>query len=290
MSTAAATTTPTPTATTTPGQTVVQTTTTPAATTTPAPSEWYSSFPDDLKSKVQQKNFKDPAAMAESYFNVEKLIGHPAERLLKLPENMSDKEAMKAIFGKLGRPEKSDDYKVPMPEKGGDENFAKAAKSMFHEAGLTVSQGEELTNRWNGWINETQKANEAAKVAKVEADDKALRKEWGAAFEQNIKTGAQAAKTFGLTEEQINSLQEHLGLPSTMKFFYHIGSKLGEADFVTASSTGSGKGILSPGAANARIQQLGKDKEFMNKYANGDRAAIEEMTNLHQWANPEQTA
>src|SRR5690606_18358521 len=86
------------------------TTTTPAApaattTTQTTATDWTSGFSDDLKGFVQNKGFKDPASVLDSYRNLEKLMGTPKERLLRLPENMDDANAMGEIYTRLGRPQ-----------------------------------------------------------------------------------------------------------------------------------------------------------------------------------------
>ena len=82
----------------------------PVVTETPAapaaPADWTAGLPEEMKGYVQNKGFKDPSAVVESYRNFEKLMGVPQDRMIKLPEKAEDKAAWDSIYNRLGRPEK----------------------------------------------------------------------------------------------------------------------------------------------------------------------------------------
>jgi hypothetical protein len=60
---------------------------------------------------------------------------------------------------------------------------------------------------------------------------------------------------------------------------------MGEGGFV-GGDRGQQSGVLTPEAAQQRIQALRKDTEFLNKYAAGDEKARREFEQLHKWAYP----
>ena len=258
---------------------------TPPSSTTP-PSDWTSGLNDDFKGYVQNKGFKDPTAVLDSYRNLEKLMGAPKERLLKLPEKMDDDAAMMEIYNKLGRPEKADDYNLPVPA-GMDDSFAKWAKGSFHEMGLTKGQAEKFGGKWNEYVQSQVAARQEAAKTKITAEVESLKKEWGMAHDQNVNVAKNAAKAFGVTEEMINKMEATIGFAPLMKFMHGIGSKLGESNFVGGNSGGgSFSGAMAPGIAQAQIQALKQDPGFTAKYVAGDSEARAKMEHLHKMAYP----
>lgn len=264
----------------TPPATPPTTTGTPATTTNA--TDWTSGLAEDVKGYVQTKGFKDPASVVESYRNLEKTLGVPKERLLKLPEK-ADAPEWNEIYNRLGKPEKADEYAIPMPEKGGDEAFAKWAKETFHGLNLTRTQGEQLAGKWNEYVGKMTQAQQAQQAAQVEKDVASLKTEWGAAHEQNVNIARRAAQTFGLQGEMVDRLEAAIGFGPLMKMLHTIGSKLGEDSFVGSESKG-GAGIPTPNQAQYQIKTLKQDTDFMRRFASGETAARDMWEKLHKYA------
>jgi hypothetical protein len=259
----------------------------PAAANGGQPADWTSGLPEQTRMFVQNKGFKDPTQVVESYQNLEKLMGAPKDRLLKLPEKFDSPE-MNEIYDKLGRPKDPTGYtfKIPEGQKANTE-FTGWAQSQFHKLGLTKAQGEQLAQAWNEYaVGDVQKQTEQYQST-LKSEDTALKKEWGAAYDQNIKACQKAAKEFGLNEENISKLEQALGYSATLKFMAKIGAKVGEDSFVTGDNGSGFQGALTPDRALAEIAELKKDAEFVRKYASGDREAYQKMERLHKFAFPE---
>lgn len=253
---------------------------------TPAPSSWIDGFSEDLKGYVENKGFKDPATVVDSYRNLEKLLGS-RDKLLKLPDKEDDAEAWKEIYNKLGRPEKPEDYKLQAPDMDKDNGFSKWAEGTFHELGLSRKQAEGLAQKWNDYVAQGAQSLKENAQEKLKQEEAALKKEWGAAYEQNANIVDRAASALGLDDKTLQSLRDSMGSAAAMKFIHNLGTKLGEGEYVSGNNQGGGFGVLSPAAARNRIQALKADPDFVRRYTSGDAAAREEMTRLHQWANPE---
>jgi hypothetical protein len=257
---------------------------TPPAATPPASTatDWTSNLNPDMKGFVQNKGFKDPASVLESYVNLEKLIG-AKEKLIKLPDNMDDPAALKEIFGKLGLPEKSDEYGFEIPKEPGDaQDFVKWAKDAFHESGLTKKQATTLAEKWTKFFTDAETNEATAYKSSIEAQQTSLKKEWGAAYEQKIAAGRSAASALGVTGEQVDALEKVMGFEATMKFMDRIGSKIMEPGFAPANP-GSANGHLTPEQALNRKTSLMADADFRKRYLNGDTGAREEMERLHKY-------
>lgn len=248
--------------------------------------EWYATFNDDTKGYVQSKGFKDPGAVVESYRNLEKLMGAPSERIIKLPEKFDDPNVMGPIYDKLGRPQKPEEYGLVTPKEGGDAEFTSAAAKAFYEQGLSRQQATKLTEWWNGLVASRVQAISTAKENAFNQESTKLKAEWGAAHEQNVDIGKKAAATFGITKEQIDGIEKVLGFAGTMKLFHNIGSKLGEHSYVDGNGGSQMGGKLTPEQAKYKLGQLSKDTDWVRRYTNGDTAAREEMEKLQKFMNP----
>lgn len=267
------------------------TTTDPAAggATTGAQANWYDSFQNaELKGYIANKQFKSPEVLAEAYKNFEGLRGVSQDRILTLPEK-ADAPEWAGIYNRLGRPEKADGYKIPVPE-GDKGEFAKQAAIWFHEAGLTQRQAEMVAKKWNEHAAASQKVDTDAIAQKHAEEVATLQREWGAAHKQNVELGQLAARKFGFTEEKMAAIEKILGYSGTMKMFHEIGAGLGEHAFQGSGQGGGAggfKGIPTPDQAKAKIAELRADNDFVSRYVAGDHLAREEMERLHKQAYPE---
>jgi hypothetical protein len=278
---------------------MVDTPTAPALATspveTPAPTpaasdaafDWSKSGLDaDNLGYVQSKNFKDPAALAGSYRNLEKLIGVPPDQVLKLPQDDLP-ASWDPVFAKLGRPEKADGYTLPVPE-GVDPGFAKTASTWFHEAGLSQKQAKAVTEKWNAFAGDQAKVQTEQAQARDKEQLTALQGEWGP---QNMQANSaivdRAAAEFGMAPDMVDALKASMGAGNAMKFLYNIGLKLGtEGEFIGSDGKPVSTGGLSPDAARTQIAELRKDREFVKRYANGGAVERAELDRLHRVAYP----
>jgi hypothetical protein len=231
---------------------------------------------------VQNKGWRGPADVVQSYQGLEKLRGVPQERLLALPDG-TDPAAWGPIYDKLGRPQDAAGYQLEVPE-GNDGEFAKAAAAQMHQLGLTKTQGETLAKWWNAEQARMLGAimEERSNSNKQEAE--ALTREWGAAHEKNLQVARNAAKAFGADEEIINAMQEQIGYAKTLKFFQQIGAKMGEADFVDGQGQDL-SGAMSPAQAKAEIATLKADNVWVDRLLAGGQEENRRMQQLIRWAS-----
>lgn len=246
-------------------------------------STWTSSFNDDMKGYISNKGFKDPAMLADAYRNLEKLHGVPADRIAKLPERFyDDKGAMtaegRAIYERLGAPKKADEYGLKAPQ-GGDQKALDAFMSKAHELGLTKAQAESL-NKWGDEVNGGRsKAMQEAMVAKFNDEDRALKAEWGGAFDQEKKIAADGMRKMGWDGKTVDAMASVLGHKETMKLLNQVGKSTGESQFFGAQKQDM---KMIPQNAKAKIEELKGDKTFYERLSSGDRDAKAQWDRLHQ--------
>lgn len=249
----------------------------PAAPPAPAPTDfsWDTHIQDEAtRGWLKAKGVKDPATLASSYRELEKFVGVPKEQLLKLPENLDSPEA-EAIFRRLGKPAKAEDYKLD----GEMKDFAE----QFHKANLSTKQAEALVKAYTERAtNQAKAAQEAAQTA-LNNEVEALKKTWGNAHDQKMQLAAHAAQKFGLGAEGLSAIQKAMGYTKGAEFLATLGEKMGEAKFIQGNG-GSTK--LDTDTAKSKISEKMADPAFMKRYASGDKAAIAEMMRLGEDAYP----
>ena len=254
---------------------------------------WYSSIPDEgVRNWAAAKGWKDPAAVVESAYNLEKLIGFDrAGRTLVVPKDDAPPEEWAKFSKALGVPETPDGYKLPVPE-GDTGEFAKVAAQMMHKAGIPPREATALAAQWNDYM--TQQASQA-QAQQAQAADREFGEvvaSWGPEAEANLELGKRAAAQFipaaNAQERQqlLSKIEGAVGTATMLKMFAAIGKGLGEHKVVDAG--GGASFGMSPAEANAKIQSLKGDREWVAKYLSGDRAKIDEMQRLIVLANPAQ--
>lgn len=262
----------------------------PAAPAANAP--WYGSADPETLGWMENKGFKQDSLTPELALKVihnnrslEKLMGAPADRLLKLPAADAAPEEWNGVFAKLGKPAEAAGYEIPLPEKGADPAFAEWAKSAFFESDMTKAQAARLTEKWNGYVAKATEAAENAFLEKANAEVQALKGEWGAAFEKHTAIAKQAAKAFGVDEATMDKLERGMGSAAMLKFFHNIGAKIGEDSFEGAGSTPSFNGVYTPEGAKSKIAELQRDSAWTSRYLAGGKVELDEMRRLQEMAN-----
>lgn len=254
----------------------------------PAATDWTSTYTEEARGFIQAKGWKDQNEVVNSYVNLEKFVGADPKSLLKVPGESADQKDWEPIYDRLGRPKTADGYKLEIPKENGSPEFAKAASETFHKLGLSEKQGQELVKWWNQ-NQETQiKSFGEQKTAQIETQRGALKKEWGAAHDQNINAAKRAVGEFvklepGKRDALIDAIESVIGFDGTMKFFHSLGSKIGEASFHSGSQNQSHNGPMTPEAANAEIKRLSADPDFTKKYLAGNAEARTRMQLLHEY-------
>lgn len=257
-------------------------------------SQWFDGIQNpELKTWVQAKGWKDPAAVAESTYNLEKLIGfEKAGRTVVLPKEDATPEELRAFHQKMGVPEKADDYlgvlKVP---EGQSDAFAKQAANWFHEAGIPPKQAAILAEKWNAYAQEQGTQQQTVSAQQSEADFGKVVSAWGKDADANLELGKRAAQQFipAKTSDEraamLGKIEAAIGTEAMLNMFASIGKGMGEHRMVTGEGSMFG---MSPAEAQAKIASLKSDKTWTQAYLSGDKSKLSELERLTKIAYPEQ--
>jgi hypothetical protein len=256
--------------------------------------EWGKSkgYKPEQMAKVFAEN-PDMYSMANSYRNAEKLLG--GEKLV-LPKDASDQAGWDALYNKLGRPEKPDGYKIPLPEGSAGGEFEAWARNTFHGAGLTQTQAELVGNKFNEMMAQTIAKDEAEAKQQAAQERVAIEKEWGADFKANEEIARRATaalgKTVGIDGLDLDRMEQAFGLAKSLKMMEQIGRimKLDSDSFEGSNNPDRGVGVKSVEAARTEKDNLFKDGEFVKKLQAGDtlaKAKIAALNAIISQANPQ---
>lgn len=248
-----------------------------------APADWTSTFNDEFKGYVQNKGWKSPDQVVDSYRSLEKFHGVPPEQLVKLPKDLSSPEgqqALEQLYTRLGRPATPDGYKVEIPKEHGSPEFAKGASEAFHKAGLTEGQAKAITDFFNNFAQGQIQARGEQFKQTIETGKANLKKEWGAAHEHNMSVARRAAAEFGADGKMIDAMEAAVGYDGVMKFFHGLGSKIGEATFHGGKGGSNPNAPMTPSQAKSRLAELKNDPAFIKRWAGGDATARAEVAKL----------
>lgn len=250
---------------------------------------WYEGFSQENQNYIQKKGFTNPESVLESYINLEKLRGAPAERIVKLPES-DDPADWAEVYDKLGRPKNKDDYDFSKLSENPDENFTSLMKDAFHESGMTYQQADKVLETMAKYSGEAKENKKMAMQAKFDEQEQALKKQWGAAFDQKIQNAnlamTAASQELGISDEQVSKLEQVIGVDKTMQLFEFFGSRMAEDTFHTGDGTNNNfSGAMTPQAAKAEVKRLIKDKSFQKQVAEGNVQAIARWNKLNRWAS-----
>lgn len=254
-------------------------------------STWIDTLPEDVKGYVQNKGFTDPGALAQSYQNLEKLVGVPEDQLLKLPGADDEKaaEKMNEIFGKLGRPKEAKDYEIKRAEGvEADETYENWLRETALELNMTQAQVQGLVEKSDERVKAIQAEQATAAQTNAQDVERELRTRWGNSYDEKVNNVDRVAQALGFTEQQLKGLKDSMGPVDAMLFVDALGGKLGEDTFVgDGGGNRTGFGAKTPEAAQAEIKELSRDVEFAAKLQKGDVEAKRRWDRLHQDAYPD---
>mgnify|MGYP001575937174 CR=1 FL=1 len=250
--------------------------------TSETPKGWTEGFDTDLKGYVEKKGFKNHVELADSYRNLEKLVGQK-EKVVLLPDKFDSPEA-KDFWYKAGMPKEAKEYTIEVPKELGDEKLADWAKETAHKLNMPRSMAEGFMKAFGERsLSEYNTLQDNAKTL-AKSDHDALIKDWGAAYDQNKNIAEYAAKNFGFGEDELKSLGATLGPAKAMKFLLKLGTGMSEDTFITGNKAQNS--MLTPEQAQYQIKELMKDTDFLRRRAEGDVNAKTKWANLNKFAYP----
>lgn len=220
----------------------------------------------------------------KAHRTAEKLIGAPADKVIRLPTDANDEAGWAGVWQKLGAPADAKGYDFSAIKfsdgKVLDEKLVQTAQEAAAAAKIPLPMAQRMVQGIAKYQEDTAKADAADKTAKLAESQTALRKNWGGNFEINKVIASQAAKALGVAPETVSALEGVIGYDKIMEMFRTIGSKIGEDKLFTGN--GAAGSVMTKDQAVARKNDLKADRGWVDRYLNGGAAEKREMLALDQ--------
>lgn len=264
------------------------TTTATATTTTP---NWYDGLPTEdlgyLQNRGLDKGDVKSALLAtmKAHREAERLIGAPSDKVVRLPKDSNDVEAIANLYTKLGVPadEKGYDFSgVKFADGTGlDEGFTTDLGKALRAAGVAKDQAAGIAKVLVALGDREEASSVAEKTAALNAEREALKINWGSNVEANTIVARNAAAAFGpKIQAAVDALEGQAGYAAVLEMFREIGSRIAEPAFMASGIGGGRPGVVSASQAQATLDSNLADATWRNKLDSGDRTTIQEFDNL----------
>lgn len=231
---------------------------------------------------------KDPVTVAieatKAAQHAQQFVGTPPDQLLRLPKDASDEAGWSAVWQRLGAPADATGYDFAGVKKADGTDIDPSLADFWRTTAASLKLPKDTATALARQFVARQEAADAAaaaeRAAKMQEENAALQKNWGANHAANMLTARQAAAALGVTPDQIAALEGVVGYAKVMNMFQAIGEKIGEDKFVTGSNPQS-NGVMTREQAMEQKRVLMADSAWVQKYLAGDAAAFREMTSLN---------
>lgn len=203
---------------------------------TPTEGTWMDGMSEAQVGGVQNKGWENAGAMYDSYAELEKWRGVPAEQIMKKP---GEGESWDDIYSEMGRPEESGGYVYNAPEGVDVENnpMLDGIREVAFENGLSASAFTALTGKYDELL-----ATQGAAMAEQAGIDQGieiqeLQREWGQDFERKVHISDQEAIKQGFSQDVMDSLRGALGVRGVVELMNRISDSTGEDSVNSTNNT-----------------------------------------------------
>lgn len=261
------------------------------------PPAWYATLDAEHVGHIQTRGWDklDPAAAAleaiKGHVSATRMVGVPAEQLLRLPKDQTDSEGWRGVWQRLGAPQDPKDYAfegVDMGESGATNSFVDTLRQTAAALNMPKAMAAEVAKGVSKWIADRVAASDTEIAANVKAGDDAIKTSWGRDYEAHnfvAERGQQALATrlgerLAPQLDQAMTVLREAGLGELGREMMRVvGVGLGEDKFVSGGN--SGRPAMTREMAVARKAELMADRQWAGRYVSGDSDARKEMAALN---------
>lgn len=263
---------------------------TPATTTptTTAETTWFAGFDAETQGYVQNKGLATKkideafATVSKMHREAEKMIGAPANELIRLPKDPAAPE-WKSVYERLGAPKEAKEYDFKdIKFTDGtelDASFTDTVRETAANLHLTKEQATGVTQAFVKFLDKSDQDDLAQSTATLNKEKADLKANWGHNEAANMVIARAAANALGVKPETVAALEKSAGYAQVMEMFRQIGTKIGEDKFVSSGGS-NGKEVMTKEAAVARKKELMTDTAWRDRYLKGDTEAKRQMEAL----------
>lgn len=273
----------------------------PAPGAAPAGGDWMSSLSADNANIVQAKGWKSVDEMAESYRNLEKLVGRRQEGTLTMPAPDASPEDVAKFWQQLGAPEDKSGYKFEVPENitGMDKDLIDWFADVAHQNHLPTEAANNVHKAYAQKIAEINTAQMQARDQKIASWNEQLEQTYGNAYDEKIGMARRAIGALaGEHAEEMTAYLERTGLGSYPPFVDMLvkTAEMMTEDSLAAYAPRNGAGARTPTEIKSDIDKLtgsglSYDQQRKLPYWDGShpehKAAVDRVQKLHEAMTPD---
>ena len=241
---------------------------------------WKEAIPEELRNDPNISKFTELEALAKSYVNATRMIGQDK---VAVPNNNSTDDQWNEVYDKLGRPESPDKYQLDIKSEAVplDEGAIKSFAENAHQLGLNNKQAQGILEFYKNSMEGSLQQNQVDMETAQANTEQELRKEWGRAYEDNIKKAGAVAKAnmdANILDMQLKDgtrLGDH---PAVIKGFANIANLMSEDKLVSTESENVSQGI----DYDSEISKIVNDRDgpYWNKAHPDHDKIVQKVFNL----------
>jgi hypothetical protein len=260
---------------------------------------WFQGLDADVQAHIVNRGLDklEPAAAAaqaaKDHFAAQKVIGIPAEQVIKLPKDATD-PSYQAIFDRvvgMSTPKTPEEYNFDGVQNKAGAKIADADAAFVRDIAvkyklpLAAARGlaSDLVLRGEA----TGTAQASATELNRAANNVALRTSWGGEYDAKAFAATKVAEAIGFTPEVLAAMAAlpAEGYVKNMSALASLSSQLNEATILRGGNPVSDPTAgYSQEQARARLNDLRNDREWGRKYLAGDVAINDEFQKLTRLA------
>lgn len=203
-----------------------------------------------------QKFNGDVNNLAKSYLSLEQLMG---QGRVTIPKDANDNVAWEAYDKAFNVPAKPEDYKLTA--KDGFEYDSAMFTKLMRDNHIAPAAAQNILNAFADTMAEIKQTEDAAIEAQYNETTSALKKEWGAAYSQNLKIASSTLAKFCETKEEYAHIERLIGNDiSAIKILHKIGSSISEGNLGGFEGQVSGFS-KTPSEAKAEFDRIMNDPD-----------------------------
>ena len=244
-------------------------------------------IPEELRVDQTLKTTRNLSGLASQLVNAQKMIGKHADMVV-VPNEKSTQSEWDEYYKAGGRPDTPDEYAFEHVEGiESDPELETAFKNLAHSEGLRPSTVQKLIEMDDNRTLMVAQAMQEAKIAEVASAEEALKKQWGAAYDERLNLANRMIQE-NVSEDNKPALLDAIGNnPMVADFLANIAKKFVEHKIISAEVDQP-----TPVEAHAAIEGLRNTPGYITgELANTNPARYKQITQeiakLYQGLHPE---
>lgn len=221
--------------------------------------------------------------LSKQYRALEKHVGAPPDRLIRLPEKPDDAAGWNGVYQRLGVPAEAKDYDFAGVKRADGKDVDPALSDMLRTALLAArvpkDRGADVLKAVVKSLDDAKTQETAVLAGKIAEEKATLAKNWGPNFDFNHLKAMEGVRRSGMTREGVQAMENAVGYAAVMEHFRRIGASTSEDVWREGDGPSGGTPTTLEGA-QARLDELTANKDWGKRLRAQDPATVAEYRAL----------